>query len=265
MSKYRCPLCGANHKNDAERCRLCGQSLAPGSVSQTPRGVSQPVRAQRGIKGIILIGLGLVLTLAVGAVVFGQVNENNQIRKAKDLVSGSSDGWSAQEEAEGQFTVDLPSPRTRIDLHGTATATAVDDGKLTGWQTSTGEDTGVPNDTVMLAAWGTVSPPLKNDEITSAAAMQYLNETVVTRWAVANGLNPAADLVLHEATLGGLPAIVAQSTQARSRLGTRDAFVQTVFALKGTTLYMLDVTSVLKDAPQFMRMANSFRLIGTTI
>src|SRR5690606_10843475 len=165
MSTYRCPLCGASHKDDAERCRLCGQSLKADTVAVAPpRATTGPVRAQRGIKGVVLIGLGLVIALGAVAVAFGLVQENKQVRQAKELVTGPVDGWSTQEDHEGRFRVDLPGTRTRSLMP----VAGADDGTVTAWAASVGDDTD------LVAGWGTVTPPLTDGVISAPIATQYL-------------------------------------------------------------------------------------------
>jgi hypothetical protein len=252
MSTHRCPLCGANHKEEAEFCRLCGQSLAPGSVATVTRSVATPVHATRGTKGMVLIGLGLVVAVLVAAVVFGVVRDNAQIRKAKELVTGEADGWTPQVDDLGKFTVALPGSRTREVLANPAT----DDRKLTAWHADLGDDTTV------LVGWGKVTAPLVNGVIAAPAAYRYLRETVVPRWQAAGNLT--TDFVTVEETgVGGLPAVAVRTTQARLALNGRDAYGSMVFALNGNTLYVLQVLSIYKDMPQLSRMASSFTVTGT--
>lgn len=247
MSSYRCPLCGANHKDAAERCRLCGQSLAPGAVDAAPRAVAKPVRAKRGIKGVVLIGLGLVVALLVGALAFGVLKADRQVRMAQDLVTGTADGWSTQAEAEGQFQVDLPGTRTR----SAATFAGTDDGTITAWQSSIGDDTEV------LAGWGTVTPPLTDGKISNALAVQYLKETVIPRWAVTNGVGEKTGL-FREGTIGGLPAVSVETVQPQLKVKGKEGFAHVAVALRGTRLYVLQVLTIYKDTPQLERMANTF-------
>src|SRR3954452_18125007 len=101
MSRYRCPRSGARHKHDADRCRVCGQSMTPGAVAVHTQDVAQPLRSARGIKGLVLIGLGLVIAVVAGALAFGVAQDNPAIRKAKGLVTESADGWTALAEDEG--------------------------------------------------------------------------------------------------------------------------------------------------------------------
>ena len=143
-SRNRRPLCGANHKSDAERCRLCGQSLAPGALGLNNKQVVQPVRTARGTKGMLLVGIGLVLAVLVIALAFGVVQANSQLRKAKDLVVGEADGWTTQVDERGVFSVDLPGDRRPV----TTDYPGADDGKLSGWEAVVG------NDTDLVVGWG---------------------------------------------------------------------------------------------------------------
>jgi hypothetical protein len=247
MSSYRCPLCGANHKDAAERCRLCGQSLAPGAVDTAPRSAVKPVRAKRGIKGVVLIGLGLVLALIIGALAFGLLRADRQVKMAQDLVTGTADGWSTQVESEGHFQVDMPGTRTR----STTTFAGTDDGNLTAWQSSVGDDTET------LVGWGTVTPPLTDGTISHPLAVQYLRETVLPRWALAHGIEEKTG-EFQEASIGGLPAVVAKTVQPQLKVKGKEAFAHMAVALRGTRLYVLQVLTIYKDTPQLERMANTF-------
>jgi hypothetical protein len=248
MSSYRCPVCGANHKDGAERCRLCGQSLAPGTVAAaTPKSVARPARAQRGIKGVVLIGIGLIAGLIALAVLFGVLKDDRQVQKAKDLVSGQADGWSTQVEDEGHFEVALPGTRTR----STTAWAGTDTGTITAWQAAIGDDTEI------LAGYGHVTPPLKDGTISPALAQQYLRDTVAERWAAANGYTEAT-ATMREGFVGGLPTLVIHTTQDRMKIKGKDAFAHFAMILRNDTIYVLQVVSIYKDVPQLERMVSSF-------
>jgi hypothetical protein len=251
MSKYRCPLCGATHKDPAERCRMCGQSMEPGAPRVNAHQRVDPVRARRGTKGLVLIGIGLVVAIGVAAVALGLVRETTQVRKAKDLVTGEADGWTTQVDEQGRYTVALPGTRTRESTAFPAT----DDGRITAWHAELGTDAEI------LVGWGKVSPTLTDGTLAAPAAYRYLRETVVPRWMAANGL-PESFVSLEEGGAGGLPAVTARTTQARLKLGDQDAYGHLTFALNGTTLYVLQVRTIYLDAPQLPRLVNSFRVTG---
>jgi hypothetical protein len=252
MSKYRCPLCGAGHKNQADHCRLCGQSMAPGAVSAISQQVAQPVQAQRGMKGMVFIGVGLMIIVVVAAVVFGVVRENSQIRKAKSLVVEEADGWTTQVDDQGLYTVELPGTRTRESTPFAGT----DDRKLAAWHAELGSETQV------LVGWGKVSPPLTNGALTTPAAYRYLRDSVVLRWMAGNGLSESF-VTVEEGGAGGLPSVTVHTTQARLKVVDQDAYAHLTFALNGTTLYVLQVLTIYKDAPQLARMVQSFAVNGT--
>jgi hypothetical protein len=251
MSKYRCPLCGAGHKDQAENCRLCGQSLTPGAVAAVPVG-AQPLRTTRGNKGLVLIGLGLVIVVLGGAVALGVARESSLVRKGEGLVVNEADGWTTQVDDQGRYTVELPGTRTRE-----ATAfVGTDDRKLSAWHAKLGSDTDV------LVGWGKVSPTLTDGVLAPPAAYRYLRDTVLPRWMAGNGLTEGF-VTIDETGAGGRPAVAVHSTQARLKLEGQDAYVHVTFALNGTTLYVLQVLTIYKDAPQMARMVNSFMVTGT--
>lgn len=248
MSKYRCPLCGATHKDQAERCRLCGQSMAPGAVATTVSRPAEPVRAARGTKGVVLIGAGLVMAVLGVAVVVGVVQANRQIRVAEDLVIGPADGWTVQTDEEGGFAVELPGTRTRES----EVAAVTDDGRATAWTAELGDDA------ELKVAWGEVAPAYTDGAPVRPAAIRYLRDTTVARWLAGNRLDTTF-VTVDEGGAGGLPAVTVRTTQARLALQGREAYSRATFALDGTRLYVLQVVTIYRDAPQLDRMVASFR------
>jgi hypothetical protein len=248
MSSYRCPICGANHKSTAERCRLCGQSLAPGAVASAPPKVATTIRTQRGIKGVVLIGVGLVVALLAGAVLFGQLNNDRQVQRAKDLVSGTADGWTTQVEAEGRFQVELPGVRTRA----VTTFAGTDDGNLTAWQAAIGDDTEV------LVGWAKVTPPLQDGKISDSKAVEYLRTTVLQRWADANGVVSDTETRGQEIRFGGLPGLTQRTLRPAFTVKGKEAFGHVALVLRNDTLYVLQVLTIYKEQTQLSRMVGTF-------
>ena len=119
MAKYRCPSCGASHKDAPSSCRLCGY-IMDGSV-EIPSGGAQaraPIEKKGGLGGFALIGLLVVVLLGAGAVIFHLTSGNATVAKVIDKLPGQSappDGWKTVTDAEGGFTVSLP-PEPHTDL-----------------------------------------------------------------------------------------------------------------------------------------------------
>jgi hypothetical protein len=252
MSKYRCPACGAGHKSEAEKCRLCGQSLVPGAMVAAPVQTVQVTHAKKGNKGPMLIGIGLVVGVMVVAVVFGIVKPTAQLNVVKGKLTDAADGWTPEAGKTGMFTVELPSPR----LWETEPFGVTDDHTISAWTADIGSDT------ALLAGWGKVAPPLTDGAITPTAAYRYLKEDTVPRWMAENGMTKA-DATVDETGLAGLPAVVVTSTQPRGKLDGKEAYVHAVFALNKGTLYVLRMTSIYKDPAQLNRMVKSFAVTGT--
>jgi hypothetical protein len=253
MSTHRCPLCGAAHKQDEDHCRLCGQSLAAGSVATATQPTSIARRSTRGTKGVFLIGVGLVLAVVVTALVFDMVRENASLRQARDLVTGPADGWSIQTDDDGGFEMELPGVRTRAVIQ----VPGPDDGRVTAWQSTLGTDI------ELFAGWGQVSPPLADGARRSPVATQYLRDTVAARWMAGYGLVDE-HVTMTEATVAGRPALRLQTTRSRLSVQGRDAYGHVTFILDNSTLYVLQVVTIYKDAPQLTRMARSFTLTTDT-
>lgn len=114
MAKYRCPSCGAAHREPVAACRLCGQRM--GSDVELPHAAPpddtmaiERYRAQSVIP-YILGGLALVIVVAIAAVAFDVVATDDLGETANELpIIGPEDGaWSTYEDPDGRYTVDLP-------------------------------------------------------------------------------------------------------------------------------------------------------------
>jgi hypothetical protein len=254
MPKYRCPVCGASHKEPVPNCRLCGQNMGPNAVSTFETPVASEYHRKRGIKGVFLIGAGLVVLILSVTLALGITKPTREMEAVKNKISGSADGWTTQVEQEGKFTVELPGDRTRQ----TVAFPVTDTGKLTVWTATIGTDTSIQ------VGFGPVRETLGATTTTSTEApatkLLRIKEQLVQKWANAAGLTPSF-LEIKEGSLGGLPAIVVHTTSPKLRLQTAEAYGDLVFALNGTTLYVIEVLSIYSDAPQLPRLAGTFHLI----
>lgn len=265
MSKYRCPICGAVHKQYQPNCRLCGQSLASENIPVAGPTAATPQGSSSSIKGIFFIGAGVVLLLLIGAVAFGVVQSNRAIETAKEVVlDQNTDGWStlvcategASTEAtptctvpEGQaFSVELPGDRTKSN-----TPFALAEGqKMETWSTSIGDDTQLE---VIFAPVTDPSTGLAPDP-KDALAIQRIGDA----WLAGEGLTRevdntgASDVKVDETTFRGHPALIITTPSTEVTLNGQDAYLQTMLVQRGDVLFVVQTTSIYKGAEQFDRM-----------
>jgi len=254
MSKYRCPICGAAHKEQVANCRLCGQNMSPNAIPAYQQDVKQEIHTDKSIKGVALIGLGLVAAIILGAVIFGVVRPTKQLQQASDLITGERhDGWATSTSESGKFVVDLPGEVTQE----TITLAVTDTGKLNGAVAY------VPlkssPDTVLTVGSGPITLP--TSPMSGPAAVTFLKETIGPKWAAANNLEQVY-VDITETAVAGYPAILFSTPTAKLKLNGKDAFAQGAFVLKGSTLYLIQTISIYKDAEQQSHMLSTFGITG---
>ncbi len=89
MSKYRCPVCGATHKDQPTKCRLCGQDMSGSSTVPAYTGGSrQADEKQGGLGSLALIAIVGVLAIGVLAIVLGFTGSNSFIDNIRDKIPG---------------------------------------------------------------------------------------------------------------------------------------------------------------------------------
>jgi hypothetical protein len=111
MSKYRCPVCGAAHKEPPDKCRLCGQVMTEGAQVDTPLSREAPP-PERGIGGIAFALIGVVLVIAILFILLGLTPANKAIDNVKSKIpvvgQQTCDGCEQLRDDEAPFTVVLP-------------------------------------------------------------------------------------------------------------------------------------------------------------
>jgi len=273
MSTYRCPICGANHKDNVAHCRLCGADMTGRPLPvDTGIGAPPPIPPAGSVKGIVFIGIGLVLVLALGAVFFGFIRNTQVETVATNVFGKHTDGWTTQNEPDetqpggtsassgsvGRFSVELPGDRIRetIDFTGT------NDGKLTVWTAKIGDDM------TLQAGWGNVTPPPPGSgpEGTfkdQGPTRQIFLRELAANWMKANGIN-AGNVSESTTFFGGMPAYSVKTQTANTKLKDKPAYTQIAFGLNGDKLYVLIVTSVFRpqDTDQLDKMQSTFQLTG---
>lgn len=268
MSKYRCPICGATHKQYQPNCRLCGQSLAAENIPTNMPRAATNVSANSSIKGIIWIGLLVVVVLLVGAVAFGIVQSNRTIEAAKEVVLQQNiDGWSplvcavegtSTEAAPtctvpaGQgFTVELPGDRTKSNTAFAPAAGA----KMETWSTNISTDTLLEVAFAPVTDPATGAPPAAGDELAlDRIADAWLASKNLTRAVADTG---STDVTVAETTFLGHPALLLTTPTAEVDLNGEPAYLRTLLVQRDDVLFVVQSTSIYESPEPFDRMVDT--------
>jgi hypothetical protein len=143
MATYRCPECGASHKEHVPACRLCG---APLDIPVTVRTVTvdQNIAAERfkrkGMGHFVIIGLILVAGIALVAFFIGGIEESPVRRwfyKLPFVEENVDDAWFEWADPDERMIVEVPARMETVDG-----SDAIDLGATTSaWGTLVGNDT----------------------------------------------------------------------------------------------------------------------------
>ncbi len=268
MANYRCPICGANHKDSVAQCRLCGADMTGRPIPTPFQAAPPPVSTKGSMKGLVFIGLGIVLVLGVAGLAFGLVRSNDVIESARvKVLPNHTDGWTAQSEPDdknptgtgptgvsvGHFVVELPGDRTRESIPFAGT----NDGKLTVWTAKIGTDY------KLQVGWGPVTPPTPGAGPNGTSADQiptgqrFLKETIAPAWVTSQGAT-STTVTEQDAVISGSPAYIVREVQPTTTLNGKPAYMQAAFILHKDILYVIQVTTIYKDADQLDRMMNTF-------
>ncbi len=247
MAKYRCPSCGATHKDAPTSCRLCGY-IMDGSV-EIPTGGAQaraPIEKKGGLGGIALIGLLVVVVLGVGAVVFHYTSGNATVAKVIDKLPGQSappNGWKTVTDAEGGFTVLLPPNPTPTSVK----FPSADNGQLTGW-VGTIADQPPKIDTELYVIYGKIHP--KPGEKAS--------DTVARLGKQKMALDPGFIESQQVTSYQGYPAM--SYTINRVKFQGSQGYENALMFLKGDQLFVVESLSIYSGDPadtEFNQVLNS--------
>jgi len=268
MSKYRCPICGATHKQYQPNCRLCGQSLAAENIPSGMPKAATPVLANSSIKGVFWIGLLVVLLLIVGAVAFGFVQSNRTIEAAKEVVLQQNvDGWSplvcsvegSSTEATptctvpaGQgFSIELPGDRTKSNTPFASASGA----KMETWSTT------ISTDTLLEVIFAPVNDPQTGAPPVSGDKPAF--DRITDEWLASKGLSRtvnstgSADVRVQETGFGGYPARIITTPTTEVQLNGDDAYLRTMLVLRDDVLFMVQATSIYEASEPFDRMVET--------
>ena len=274
MSKYRCPICGATHKQYQPNCRLCGQSLAAENIPTDMPKAATATSANASIKGVFFIGLGIVLLLLIGGVAFGVVQSNRAIETAKEVVLQQNvDGWSplvcvvegaapvegaATEAAAtctvpaGQgFSTELPGDRTKSN---TAFAPAVG-GKMETWSTT------ISTDTLLEVVYAPVTDPSTGAAPVTGDKAAF--DRIADAWLAGKNLSRevsttgGTDVTVQETTFRGYPALLINTPNREIPMGEEEGYLRTLLVLRDDVLFVVQSSSIYESSEPFDRMVQT--------
>jgi hypothetical protein len=235
MAKYRCPSCGAGHKDPPGACRLCGYVMDGSVEIPTASAQARPMAAKKsGIGGVVLIGLVIVIVLGVGAIVLHVTSGNATVTKLVDKLPGQSaapSGWQQLTDAEGGFTVSFPPQPATTSVK----FPAADNAELTGWVGTVGQAPQV--DTQIYLVYGKVHP--KPGE-KAADTVSRLGDT---KMALDGGFIESQSLTTYQ----GYPAI--RYTINRVTFEGNTGYENAMMFLKGNELYVIESLSKYPGQP----------------
>ncbi len=250
MAKNRCPICGATHKNEPRQCRLCGHVMdgtvaMPVSAGTTTRTVQTK---KKGVGGFVMIGVIGVLGIAVLAVLLGFTKGDlsaGSIRDRIPFLKSTDDGWVQVDDAEGGFTVEMPSNRQA----GTTPFPPAENGRLTGWTATIGSDTS-------LAVYYAPLVPV-DGETAKGTVNRMVDEAIAQTTTVSAQHNHDTQVIKRtDTSFQGYPAVVydLSGVDINGAFGYQKAII----FVKGDTIYTLASNSIYQDHPQWDRFTSSF-------
>ncbi len=245
MAKYRCPSCGAAHKDPPGTCRLCGYVMDGSVAIPAQSNVARPVAVKKkGAASIALIGVLLVIVLVAGAIILNVTSGSSEVNKAVDKLPGvplASDGWKRVTDTEGGFSVELPPGPVTTSVPFAPSA----NGQLTGWLGSIGD---APNyDTQLYVVYGKVTT---NPGETAEDTIARLGDAKIAQDGFVESRT--------HTTYQGYPAI--QYTINRVEFAGKTGYENAMMFLKGDELFVVESLSIYPAAPattEFNRVLNT--------
>lgn len=269
MAKYRCPVCGATHKELPDNCRLCGQKMGPDAVVGDFSGSRHVAEKKKGVAGIaiaVVVGvLALILVLVLLGVAPGSKQVESVARNIPGLPTQGDDGWSELTSPEGGFTAKFPGGM-REQQSGVVLPVAAAPGTL--------YSANLSDDTIVFVGYA----PL--DEADKAGAAGQTGTTlsgkararqIADRYAASFEAQGAKVDKRDETGVGGLPAVYVEMRNVKDpQLPGKTLYVRALVVPRGDTVYVIGTKSVYKDAEQFDKLAGSFAFTekassGTTV
>jgi hypothetical protein len=266
MAKYRCPVCGATHKQMPEHCRLCGQTMGEESIVGDFSGNRQDIAPKKGLSGIVLAVIGGVLVLVLVLVLLGLAPGARQVESVTRNIPGvptnDSDGWSELADPEGGFVTRFPGGE-RQKQAGVAVPSF--SGTGTKWSVNLGDETVVF--VTYVPADPEDRPGTAADETGTTLSGKARVNRIAEDYVEALEAQGAKVDKKEEVGVGGYPAVYLEVRNVKDPTIPGKSFYDRILLIgREDTVYLVGTQSIYKDATQFDKLSSSFTLTerGTT-
>ena len=247
MSKYRCPVCGATHREMPDQCRLCGQLMGTSAVVGDFSGSRQVVVQRKGLGGIMLFAILGVVVLAVILAYAGLGPGAKQIDEgiAKIGLKPRANGWTELSDPNGRFATDFPSNDRKENRE---VASPFSTNKANNWTVNLSDETLVTVEYVKLDASGTTSttaPPATDQPAkpVDAALLQAREMGARMKEYLTN--NGAKEVKVTDSGFAGYNAQYIEATRYQDpALPSRELYVRGTLFVRGDTVYLVWLRSI---------------------
>jgi hypothetical protein len=228
-----------------------GSVVTPTTTTTT---LARPVGTQKkkGVGGFVVIGVLAVLVIALLAVLLGFTSGDLSAGALRDKVPflrTHDDGWVKVDDAEGGYTVEMPSNHQA----SSTPFPSAENGRLTGSTATIGTDTS-------LAVYH--APLVPVDGETPKAAVNRLVDEAIAQTTIVSAQHNHDTQVLKrsDTTFRGYPAMLyeLQGVDINGQYGYQKAII----FVKGDAVYTLASNSIYQDHPQWDRFTGSFQFIA---
>ncbi len=261
MPKYRCPVCGATHREMPDFCRLCGQQMGEEVSVGDFKGARTVVVQKKGLGGIMFMAIGLVVLIAVGLAVLGIGPGGTQIDKLTSKLPGVSrpTGWTELRDEDGKFVVNFPSNGRKQNKDATNPITGE---KGTSWSVLLSEETlitvtyaktaGAGTTTTTAAPAGSAAP-----RDPALVRIRGIGETYAEKLKTDSGLVSKRD---DQNAFGFAAQYIEAANQTDPAIKNR-VNLRSMFWIRDDTMYVIEVRSVysIDKMTQFDNVLQSFQ------
>ncbi len=247
MSKYRCPVCGATHREMPDQCRLCGQQMGSSAVVGDFSGSRQVVAQRKGLGGIMVFAIVGVVVLAVALAYAGLGPGAKQIDQgiARIGLKPRANGWSELSDPVGRFAADMPTNQ-REESRGVASPLSTN--KATSWTVNLSDETLVTIAYVQLDSSGTTSttaPPASDVPAKTVDVALLQSRAMGARMKEFLTNNGAKDVKVTDSGFAGYNAQFIEATRYQdSALPGRELYVRGTVFVRGDTAYLVWLRSI---------------------
>jgi rubredoxin len=245
MAKYRCPTCGAAHKEPVSTCRMCGY-IMDGSVAMPTTGnvARQVPQRRKGVAGFAIVGVLIVIALAAAALALHATSQDKAITNLEDKIPGVKTdvtGWKTVTDTEGGFTVSMPPGATTTSV----AFAPVSNGQLTGWLGQIGQSPEIDSQLYVVHA--------KAQALPGESVQDSLSRLGDAKVAQDGGFVESKSQTSYQ----GYPALDYKIS--RVNFAGQQGYEHAVMFIKGDALYVIESVSRYPSNPSFSTVADSLR------